>query len=237
VAAGPDGIYFLSHDGVYRFDGLKSVRVSEAIGRTFGITADDWTEVVDTETVVSEARGVFLAGIYYLRIPLKDLSGTVTNRLLAYDVFEQTWVQYDVDCTCLFSDIGRGLLYGGLEKPDDAGYYSVYELMSASVGTDAASPQAVTKDYTIIAQTEDRKSRAIGWVRKFRVDCEGSWTVVFYVDGESEHTQALTDQTPGTRYQWYDFGPQIKGRYLSVHIQATGTPVPDGWVFNELEVV
>jgi len=237
VAVGPDGIYFLAHDGVYRFDGLKSVRISEAIGKTFGLRPSTWCDIVDTDTVDEVARACFLNGVYYLMLPLVDEDGTVTNRLLAYDVFEQTWVQYDVDCSCVFSDTGRGLLYGGTEKPDASGYYSVYELLSANSGTDTAAPQVMTKDFSIVQEDKTGKARAVGWVRKFRVDCEGAWTLVFYVDGESVHTQALTAQSEATRYQWYDFGPQLKGRYVSVHVTATGTPLPGTHVFNELEIV
>jgi len=237
VASGPDGIYFLGHDGVYRFDGLKSVRISEAIDRTFGQIADTWTEVVDSDTVKSVARGVFLEGVYYLLLPMKNVDGTVTNRILSYNAFQQTWLAYDINCSTLFSDQGRGKLYGGLEKPDDSGKYSVYELMSATTGTDTASPQATTKSFNIVPQREDGQSRAVGWLRKFRVDCKGSWTLTFYVDGTLEHSQALTDQSASTRYAWYDFGPNTKGRYLQVHIEATGSPLPETYVFNELEVV
>ena len=236
VAVGPDGVYFLGHDGVYRFDGLKSMRVSEPIDKVFGITAGTWNEVVDRGTVQSVCRACFLQGKYYILLPMRGTSGGVTNRVLQYDVFEQSWVQMDLECGFVAADSGRGYLYGGLEIPDDAGYYSVFELLSGDTGTDSPSPQFLTKSFGLVGQ-EQQGSRAIGWVRKFRVDCDGDWTLKFYVDGSLVHTQVLTDQSASTRYEWYDFGPKIKGRYLSVHGQATGSPTALDSRFRELEVV
>ena len=114
--------------------------------------------------------------------------------------------------------------------------YSVYELMNAVSGTDTASPVAVTKSYGIVQQEQGTKSRAVGWLRRFRVDCLGSWDVEVYVDGSSVHTESLTDQSASTRYAWYDFVGKIKGRYVYVKLTATGSPQADTCVFNELEI-
>ena len=232
TAVGPDGIYFLAHDGVYRFDGLKSVRISDAIDRSFGLAAQTWVDVVDTDTVSSVARACFLLGVYYLLIPMKDTDGTVTNTIIGFDVFDQTWTRYSIDCGSLTSDAGRGRLYAGIGSGSS---YSIYELFSSVTSTiDSATPDVITKSFTILPK--DSK-QAVGWVRKFRADCTGAWTLYFYVDGELEHTQALTNQSASTRYQWYDFDPQMKGRYLFVRILATGTPTPLTHAFNELEIL
>jgi len=161
---------------------------------------------------------------------MKGLS--VTTNIIAFDVFNQTWVQHSIDAESLTSDRGRGRVYASLIISTNL--YSMYELFTSTTNTDdSAVPDVVTKSFQIV----DGDSRnAVGWVRRFRVDCVGDWTLYFYVDGELEHTQALTSQTSSTRYQWYDFEPQIKGRYMCVRILGTGTPTPTSHVFNELEI-
>jgi hypothetical protein len=233
-AAGPDGIYFLGHDGVYRFDGLKSTRVSDPIDRTFGLSAGTWTEIIDTDTVEDDALGGFLFGKYYLKVPLKDDSGAVTSQLLVYDVFDETWLLQDVDPDSLFADNGRGKLYGSMARKDGSGYYTVYELFSADSSTeDSSTPTFVTKSFAI---KESQEGRRVGWLRRFRVDCVGTWTLYFYVDGTLQHTEALTSESASTRYAWYDFPPDIKGQYFYVRGVGGGDPEPETTIFNSIEV-
>jgi len=231
TAVGPDGIYFVSHDGIYRFDGLKSMRISDAIGRSFGLVPESWVDIVDTDTVDDIARGCFMGGVYYLLLPMKNTDGVVINNIISFDVFNQTWKQYSIEGESLTSDIGRGRVYACLAKSSN---YSMYELFTSATNTDdVAEPDVVTKSFQIV--DKDNKN-AVGWVRKFRVDCVGDWILYFYVDGTLEHTKTVHTQSASTRYQWYDFEPQIKGRYVYVRILATGTPAPITHVFNELEI-
>jgi hypothetical protein len=166
-------------------------------------------------------------------VPVRQQSGEVVNRLYNFDVFDQTWLESIQDAEFILGDTGDGVLYGGLAR---GSYWSVYELMNQSTGSSYPSPLAVTKSFEIVLK-EEGKSRAVGWLRKFRVDCTGDWDLEFYVDGELVLSQSLTDQDEGERYQWYDFPPKVKGRYLTVKIEASGSPVPQTAVFRELEVV
>ena len=232
-SAGPDGIYFMSHDGVYRFDGLKSIRISESIDRTFGIKPDIWTEIVDQETANATTRGDFLLGVYYLLVPMSDSTGIVTNRLLTYDTFSQVWTKYLFDGSCLCTDARKGKILAGRLR-FSAFHYTIYELMnSINIHDNTAHPRFVTKTYTI-ANTED--SNSVGWLRRFRVDCIGAWTLRFYVDGLLVYTKILTNQTAHTRYQWYSFEPQIKGRYMFVYAEAPQGSTTYEDVFYEMEV-
>lgn len=238
VAVGPDGIYFVGHDGVYRFDGLKSVRVSDPIGRAFDLTSGTWHEIVDQDTVAIVSRACFLQGVYYVLLPMYNVDGSTNNRVLAYDTFNQTWMQYDLNVSFIMADEGRGKLYGCMEKPDAAGYYSVYELLSVDGSTvDIPVPQALTKSFPIVGPREEGNAPAVGWLRKFRVDAQGDWTLKFYVDGTLKHTEVLSGLDESDRYKWYDFPAQVKGRFIYVHVQATGTPAPMTHTFWEVEVV
>jgi hypothetical protein len=236
VSVGPDGIYFLSHDGVYRFDGLKSVRISDAIDRVFWLQTDGVTEIVDKDTVGEVAKACFYGGKYYLVLPMYVALEDLTNRLVVYDVFTQTWTKYMMNCSCLFADMTEGRVLGGLSVRGLVGRYSVYELMNSVSGSDLPAPEFISKSYQIAGQVEGGRSKAVSWLRRFRVDCKGSWTVAFYVDGTLAYTKALTGQSASTRYKWYSFEPKIKGRYVYVDVTATGGPEAYEWVFNELEI-
>lgn len=238
VAAGPDGIYFVSHNGVYRFDGLKSVSISDPIDKIFNDYGDDYTELVYKKHIEAYTQGVFFQGKYYLSVPVWQRGYSVRiNRVLVYDVFAQTWLKYMTDPDCLFADEGRGYLYGSVVSPTSS-KFSIYELYSVPTHTDEfagsyqkPAPFFITKSYNIAPE-----GKAVGWIRKFRVDCQGSWTLAFYVDGTLEHTETLTNEGASTRYEWYSFPAKLKGRYLYVQITATGYPRPIDYVFNELEI-
>lgn len=250
VAVGPDGIYFLTRGGVYRFNGVKSEKVSSAISRVFGHTPDARFEIVDEETAPNDARACFLNGTYYLLVPMKDTAGTITNKILSYDIVDQSWKLYDVPCNDITSDTGRGTVYGAKVKYNDSSKYMVYELFSKGTSTvDSASPEFMTKAYsmqdigdyskakrTVVSGIEIKGRQDIGWLRKYRVDGLGTWTFTFYVDGVSRHEEEISGLAASNRNTWRDFPPNIKGRYLYVKGVASGTINPNECVIKEIEI-
>jgi len=238
VAAGPDGIYFLSHDAVYRFDGLKSVSISDSIDKIFQDFEDYYVELLKKSDLVDNTEGVFLHGKYYLSVPMWYRGYTIgINRLLVYDAFGQVWTKQMINNYAIFAHEGDGVLYGSIIAPD-ASKSSVYELFSVSTHTMETDisyqkplPFFATKAYPIA-----QEGKAVGWVRRFRVDCVGTWSVAFYVDGELVHTETLTNVTEADRYKWYSFPGKIKGRYIYVQATAGGYPRPDNCEFRELEI-
>lgn len=251
VSVGPDGAYFArSNSGIYRFNGVQSVLVSEGIKRTFGLTAKTWIDIVDQSTAGSVSRGQFLHGIYHLVVPMKDTDGVVVNRLILYDTTRpggaQTWVLCKTACNDVFADKGRGKVYGCMVNLGDSDYYSVYELFSVdSNANDSAVPEFITKAFKIVEPRQYRVQPegfapvgtvSTGWISRYRIDAIGGWDLVFYVDGRSVHSGSHTGLTNADRHTWHDLPSKVKGRYVYIHGTGTGTPGPSTHKIKELEV-
>jgi len=233
AVSGPDGIYFLGFDGVYRFDGVKSVRVSEQIGRSFGKLADTWVSVVDWSTVDEVCRSCFLNGVLYILLPMKDSDGSVVNRVFSYDIFQQTWLELSLECDYIYADAGRGEVYGSYYVDVR---YSVLKLLESNAGVlgdNDPVPEFITKSVEFGREKAGSKVR---WLRRFRVDAEGSWNLYFYVDGVLRQTTPLSGLTHADRYTWYDFEEELKGFEVYVRVMATGSSDATNRVFRSLEV-
>lgn len=251
VVVGPDGAYFVrSNNGVYRFNGVQSVVVSEAIKRTFGLTPETWVDVVDRGSIGLVSRGQFLHGIYHLVIPMKDIHGAVINRLLLYDTTRpggaQTWILCKTICNDIFADRGRGKVYGCMADLESSGYYSVYELFSVDSNVnDNAVPEFVTKAFKIVEPRQYRVQPegfapvgtvSIGWISQYRIDAIGSWDLDFYVDDRNVYSGSHSNLTSTDRHEWHDLPTKIKGRYMYIHGTGAGTPGPSTHKIKEIEV-
>lgn len=91
VVAGPDGVYFVSADGVYRTTGGTPMRVSEAITPTFsGPDAPFFSQdqigstVADTPTIAAAGRRVYV-------------SSPVEGYTLVYDVDLKEWMVWSLN--------------------------------------------------------------------------------------------------------------------------------------------
>lgn len=250
VAVGPDGIYFLGPDGVYKFNGLQSVRVSDPIARTFGKITDDWTSVWAKTSAELEAKACFLNGRYYLQLPLTSEAGSTANKLLVLDVMHaaenQTWELHDIPTDCLFADQDAGQVLAGREKLDGSNY-SVYKV-GESIRNEDDTPdcELVTRAYRLgkpSSWAEDKRAHlisveepALDFIKEYRLDVEGTWTITFYVDGVNRYTKQHSSLDESDRTTWYHVDPKIKGGQCYIKLEAGGTPQPATSKIHEVEI-
>lgn len=250
VVVGPDGIYFLGNDGVYKFNGLQSIRVSDPISRTFGKLRDEWTGVMEKTSAELEAKACFLNGKYYLQLPLTNQAGTTANKLLVLDVMHeagsQTWELHDVDTDCLFADTDQGEVLAGRLSLDTTPF-SVYKFGdSTRNNSDVPDCEIVTRGYRLgkpISWAEDKKGHltsveepALDHIKEYRLDAEGTWTITFYVDGVNRYTAQHSNLTELDRTTWHKVDPMIKGGFCYIKLESGGTPQPGNCRIREVEI-
>jgi len=256
------GIYYLSKLGINRFDGVKSERVSNAIDRLFGDTPTSLYPIVDKSTAGEVAQATGFNGKYYIRLPLVYDDGTVANRIVEYDPTEKQWrlistvvtnrTSTEVDkLYWLLGDNVEGKLYGVIGSySSSVSNCEVVDLIATDTKHtgDKISPKVVTKDYDITAspghpvkapeisygRTASRVDE-VAWIKEYRIDALGTWSLTFYVDGVSRFTATLSNLKRSDAYVWRAFTTKIKGRFLHVKLEATNAG-PISHVFNELEI-
>jgi len=245
---GPDGIYFLGHDGVYKFDGRSSTRISDVIGKIFSKTASDLHEIVDFDQVFDKAIGASLISKYFLILPMKGTTGATVNKLLEYDAVDNSWFLHNLSLDGIFADTGRGELYGSMVDTGDSTQYMVYDLLGfGSSSVDTPSPEAVTKSFSIVEPGSfdlsssgvvgrRKGGAAVDWLRKYRFDALGDWTVTFYLDGQEVHEVSFTGLTALDRYKWRDFPDNLKGILFYAKFVANGSPQPSTHTVRALEI-
>jgi len=251
-AVGPDGIYFLGSDGVYKFNGLQSTRVSDSISRTFGKLSSTWVDVVNWDGAKDDARACFLNGKYYLQIPLSSSLGTTVNRLLVLDVMHtptnQTWERHDIDTDCLHSNKEDGEIYGSrVRLGEDTTPFSVYKIgHSTRNADDTPTPAFVSRAYRLgkpLSWAENKKGHitsveepSLDFIKEYRIDGKGTWSITFYVDGVNRYAKQHSGLGESDRTTWHKVDPKIKGGQCVIVLEAAGTRQPSTCSISEVEV-
>ena len=238
------GIYYLARNGVYRFDGVRSENVSSPIEKLFWDSPTSLYPVIDRDTAPSVCRATGYMGSYYLKVPLKDSDGAITNQVLEFNPIEQQWRLIDTPLDDVFGDDSKGVLIGSHTGG------SVFSLIDGDIGSsdDVIGIEVVTKNYDFTAAPEHpvkspevaygmtaSRVSEVAWVKEFRIDARGTWTFEFFVDGVSRHSATLTDMAQTDAQVWRNFPSRIKGRYLYVKCTATGAG-PRSHELREIEV-
>lgn len=117
AVAGPDGVYFLNTQGVYRTTGGPPVKVSDAIegfftGATSSLYASSSLNTA-TSAMANRPRMACLNGRVYVAVPTGV--ATENDRLLVYDTQDGYWLLHDVAANgmCAFPQSGVvTLLFG-----------------------------------------------------------------------------------------------------------------------------
>ncbi|MFA5132935.1 MAG: hypothetical protein WC444_06440 [Candidatus Paceibacterota bacterium] len=252
VASVGGGIYYLARDGVYMFDGVKSTCVSTPIEKAFWQSPTSLYSVVDRDQAPSKCRATCYNGRYYLIAPMKDTTGTSANNLLEFNPVEKQWRLITTRLDDIFGDDANGVLYGSTDYQfsTSSGNSTVYQLLSGDVGTtdESISVEVVTKNYDFTSAPEDlvkspevaygvkaKRVTETSWLKEYRVDADGSWTLEFFVDGVSRYSVTLTSLTHADAYNWRSFESKIKGRF--VYVKATNTNAgPTSHELREIEV-
>lgn len=250
VATGPDGIYFLGNDGVYKFNGLQSIRVSDAIDRSFGKIVGSFVDVVDWGLAANASSACFVNGKYWLQIPMKGTTGASANKLMVLDVMHaaenQIWELHNVPTTCLFGEKTDGEVYGGRAKLS-GGDYSLYKVNHTTRNADdTPTPTVVTRGYRLgkpLSWAEDKKGHlvsveepALDFIKEYRIDADGTWTITFYVDGVNRYSLQHTGLSEANRTTWHKVDPKIKGGFCYIKLVASTTLQPATCKLREVEV-
>lgn len=85
IAVGNNGIYYMSEDGIYYFDGTNSHMISHKIKKTLGRI---------NKYRLDDVVGCFYNRKYYLSIPVDAYSGT-DGRVIEYDVDNNSFMIHD----------------------------------------------------------------------------------------------------------------------------------------------
>lgn len=252
VAVVNGGIFYLARDGVYRFDGVKAVKISVGIDRIFEDSPTSLYSVINRDQAPEVCIGTCFNNRYYLIVPLKDTTGTTANKLLEYYPSEDQWRLIDTSLNDILGDDARNVLFGSARTQfvSNAATSSVYSLLDSDRGStyDTPDPIVVTKAFDITASPEHpineveatygvkaRRATDIAFIREYRIDADGSWTLTFFMDNVSRYGVTLDNLSVSDGYKWRNFPTALKGRFVYVKAVATNAG-PTTHKIREIEV-
>lgn len=104
VAAGPDGVYFLAADGVYRTTGGTAVCVSDQIAGLFTGELPSWTPYARNlpSPDTPAPKMACIADKVYCAVGTAS-DGISSTAVLVYDITLQAWTYYDIEVTSLLT--------------------------------------------------------------------------------------------------------------------------------------
>lgn len=100
LCVAPDGVYFLSQDGIYKTNGGYPQRVSELVEPLFdGESPDLYSGSVINWSASSKIRMAYLNKQVFVAVPTGG--ATENDRLLVFDIPDQWWTVWDIPAAAL----------------------------------------------------------------------------------------------------------------------------------------
>jgi hypothetical protein len=218
LVAIPNGLIFLSADGVRTYGSIPGVFSSDGAG--FSLLSKDITPTIDRISDTSLACGMFYKNRYYLSVALDD--ATVNTHTLVYrfadDDVPGSWTLYDYGVSC-FAQFVRGdedAMYGG-----DTSEALLYQLETG--GTDDGTPIIMRYkvppiiDKSFATSTHFRRMHLLA-----SADEDQELAIDFYNDDVPGQSTVVT-VTEGTDAQPLRVPVSARGRSLGMVFTTSGS--------------
>lgn len=212
VAVTPAGIFYLSWDGIYRFIGQRSEKVSDAV-------TPQIRNIMEAN--IGEATGFYYKSEYRLAYTNKSSAGAINNRVLIYDMTRDAYA-IDTKEINVFAALGSGTdfgdLYMGSSNTDGTVWIDEGETSSISIGLKSELDSG-TYDDSRSYGTERSPIVEIAWdcdIDGWLAELQTKDASINTIDDIGTYLPNATIDRPDTSGSWTSPGYQVNASQLQV---------------------